>query len=206
MTLKDRLLKGWNGVLTAVGVVAAVLVEIGMAADFLPKDSRLHAIAVACAALGAALTVPKKTGAPAALILIAGSLLLASPARAQTTATFDGTAFSSDQPGGLLPQAGVCFNSGKECLQPAVTVLPYVIDFRSGNVAQNIGFGFGYALVFPKALAPSLIPGIEILGGTQTGGGWNAALLPRLGALRCGVVVTHKPGVTYAGLGFGVGI
>ncbi len=205
VTLKDRLLKGWNGVLTAIGVVGGVLVEIGMYADLLPKDSRLHAVAVALGVLGAALTVPKAGPPVAPAVLLAFALGFALPARAQT-ATFDGAAFSADQPGGLLPQAGACFKNGGICIQPALTVVPILIDFKSGDVSRNIAFGFGYGIVFPRALTSSLVPGVDFLGGTKTGGGWIAAVMPRLGALRIGPVVSHNPGVTYAGLGIGTGM
>ena len=160
-------------------------------------------LALLPAALMADTKKPGVTGSPAVggsitplVLLAAGGLLLAAPARADEPL----------QPGGLLPQAGTCFHNSDACVQPAATVIPYVVDFRSGNVAQNIGFGVGYALVFPKALSPSFTPGVEVLAGTQTGGGWNAAIMPRLGTIRIGVVVTHKPGVTYGGLGVGLGI
>lgn len=137
----------------------------------------------------------EKVVPPAMLALIIGSLLFAAPARAQEA-----------QPGGVLPQAGACFKDGGVCLQPAVTVIPIVIDFRSGNVSRNVAFGFGYAITFPKALTPALVPGADFLGGTQTGGGWNAAFMLRLGAIRLGPVIQHEPGVTYGGLGVGTGV
>ncbi len=132
----------------------------------------------------------------ALLLLVGGSLLFAAPARAQEV-----------QPGGVLPSAGVCNGKGTVCLQPAVTVVPILIDFKSGNVSRNIGFGFGYGVIFPRVFnSASFTPGVDFLGGVQTGGGWIAALMPRLGVLRIGPVVSHLPGVTYAGLGVGTGM
>lgn len=110
------------------------------------------------------------------------------------------------QPGGILPSAGVCNGKGTVCLQPAVTVVPILIDFRSGNVSHDIGFGFGYGIVFPKVLGPNFTPGVDFLGGVQTGGGWLAAVMPRLGAIRLGPVLSHQPNATYAGLGVGTGM
>lgn len=138
-------------------------------------------------------TPPTKSVPPALLVLLLGGLLFAAPARAA-------------EPGGLLPFAGVCNIPGTVCVQPAVTVVPTLIDFRSFNISRNVGFAAGYAVVFPKRLFGKLDLGIDFLGGVQTGGGWIAAALPRFGALRLGPVVSHKPGVTYAGLGIGAGL
>ncbi len=197
--LMDRIWGVGGKLATILGVVAGALVELAPYVDLLPKDSRIHYVAAGLVAFGLWYRkIPGTSSAPSVtpfVLLAAGSLLLAAPAHAQEA-----------QPGGLLPSAGACTASGSACLQPAVTVVPYLIDFRSGNVSRDIAFGVGYAIVFPKKLVFGMMPGADFLGGTKTGGGWIAAIMPRLGAFRVGPVVSHNPGVTYAGLGVGAGL
>jgi hypothetical protein len=131
---------------------------------------------------------------PALLALLAAGLLLAAPARADDVV-----------PPGLLPQAGTCSAKGMLCVSPAVAVIPYVIDFRSGNIDKDVAFGLGYGLTFPKAFSPNFIPGADFLFGSKTSGGWIAAVMGRIGPFRLGLNVKHNPGTTYAGLGFGAG-
>lgn len=210
MTLADfkhRALGAGNRIFTVLGLVMAALAGLSQYLDLIPQDLRggpvygFMAFAVGVGTLWAKsfppgpLSTGKVPPSITPLVLLAaGSLLLAAPARAQDA-----------QPSGLLPQAGTCSKSGSACLQPVLTVLPIVIDFKSGNVSRDVAFGFGYGLVFPKTSVLGLAPGVDLLGGTKTSGGWIAAVLPKLGAFRLGPVVTHAPGATYAGLGFGVG-
>lgn len=203
MDLKNRLFGAGHIIFTAIGAAAGFLVSLGQYLALIPpeyRSNKWYGVAAALVALGAAIKMPSK-GDPAALppkallaLLVGGALLAAAPARADDPV-----------PPGLIPSAGICNTKGSVCVSPAFAVVPYAIDLRSGNVSRDIAFAFGYGVTFPEALTPTLIPGVDLLGGLQTGGGWMAGLLPRVGPVRVGILLTHKPGATYAQFGLGGG-
>lgn len=122
-------------------------------------------------------------------------LLFAGPARA------DGTAE------GLIPALSWCNADKSTCLAPAATAVPFTLDLSTGNVGPAVLFQVGEGLT---VIRNGLAFGADLLAGTGTQGGWNAAVMGKVGPagsgfFKVGPVFIHTPGNLAVTLGFGAG-
>lgn len=114
----------------------------------------------------------------------------------------------ADEPApGLLPQIAVCNAGNTVCLAPSVSFVPYTVDLSTGKIGPSILFQVGEGVTIVKG---SVAYGVDILLGTSTDGGWNAAFMGKVGpkglaSFHIGPVILRRAGAYSYSLGFGAG-
>lgn len=145
MDVKGRVIGARNWIMTAIGVAAGVLVEVGGMAGIFPEGTKLHAVAVALGILGAALKAPggKAPAAPAVLAL----LLFAAPARADDVkcpAALCAIGQQGNWGFGILP-----------------TISGPGIDVKHGSVADGFAVGTSLAATWMPGQLKSITIGLH---------------------------------------------
>jgi len=151
--------------MTGVGVAAGLLISLGEYLQYIPpeyRSSKWYLVAAALAALGAALKLPGKKAAPAALAL--GLLLVAVPAKAADA---------------LVPAGGVCFNAKNTiCFRPVLGVSGAIYDFTARTVAHDMQIGGGYELtIIPEKFGIAAGPALN-LGDNVNFSMWQGITIP----------------------------
>ena len=170
-------------------------------------------LAIAVAALGSFLCGQPWIGLMLAVVLVAAVFFF----RARTAVLIIvvaglsvGTSARADDvqpPPGFLPQIAICNAGNTVCLAPAVAIVPYTIDLGTGNIGPAVLFQGGQGITF---VGGKVSYGADALFGTSTSGGWNAALMGKVGptgapSFHLGPVIVHTPGDTRFTIGIGAG-
>lgn len=214
LDLKNRLFGVGHRIFTIIGSVAGLAVGLSDYLGLIPvqyQSAWWYVAAVGFAAWGAwwkKKMIPAIT--PAALaLLVAGALAYAPAVRAQEVMGTDLIPEPAPADPTLIPALAVCNLAKTTCLAPAIAIVPYVLDFDTGSIGRNqrILFQFGEGLTVVKG---SVGFGGDFLVGTSDSGGWNAALLGKVGPkggmmFRLGPVVEHTANGYHWSLGIGGG-